>query len=192
MLFKLLTTFTPMNYKSIFLKTLVMKKILPVFACFFLLVAFTSNSNEKKTNEEEITLLLDNWHEAAATANAENYFGAMTNDARFVGTDATENWTKTEFQIFANPFFKKGKAWDFKPLERHIYISKDKKTAWFDELLDTWMKVCRGSGVVVKVGNAWKIQHYVLSMTVPNDVTNEVIKSKSPIENPLIEKLKSK
>jgi len=172
--------------------TLVMKKILPVLASLFLLVAFTSNSRKEKTNEEEITLLLDNWHDAAATANAENYFGAMTNDARFIGTDATENWTKKEFQIFANPFFEKGKAWDFKPLERHIYISKDKKTAWFDELLDTWMKVCRGSGVVVKAGNEWKIQHYVLSMTVPNDATNEVIKSKSPIENPLIEKLKSK
>jgi hypothetical protein len=49
-----------------------------------------------------------------------------------------------------------------------------------------------GSGVLVKVGNEWKIQHYVLSMTIPNDATSEAIKIKSPLENPLIEKLKSK
>jgi hypothetical protein len=29
-------------------------------------------------------------------------------------------------------------------------------------------------------------------MTIPNDATNEAIKIKSPLENPLIEKLKAK
>ena len=116
----------------------------------------------------------------------------MTEDSFYIGTDASEHWNKSEFQAFAKPYFDNGTAWDFNPLERHIYISKDKKMAWFDELLDTWMKVCRGSGVLIKVGNEWKIQHYVLSMTIPNDVTNEAIKIKSPLENPLIEKLKFK
>jgi hypothetical protein len=35
--------------------------------------------------------------------------------------------------------------------------------------LSTQMKICRGSGVLVKIGNDWKIKHYVLSMTVPNE-----------------------
>jgi hypothetical protein len=43
------------------------------------------------------------------------------------------------------------------------------KTAWFDELLNTQMKICRGSGVLVKIGQEWKIKQYVLSMTIPND-----------------------
>jgi hypothetical protein len=30
------------------------------------------------------------------------------------------------------------------------------------------MKICRGSGVVVKIDGKWKIKHYVLSMTIPN------------------------
>jgi hypothetical protein len=59
-------------------------------------------------------------------------------------------------------------------------------TAWFDELLDTQMKICRGSGVLVKIDGEWKIQHYVLSMTVPNDVTDQVVEAKQPIENQLI------
>jgi hypothetical protein len=58
--------------------------------------------------------------------------------------------------------------------------------AWFDEL-STQMKICRGSGVLVKIGNDWKIKHYVLSMTVPNENV-EVVKIKTPIEDALMQK----
>ena len=167
-----------------------MKKILFFAVTLLLFSSFTSYTNSENKEQEQITIVLDNWHKAAADANAKLYFGALTDDAVFIGTDATENWNKKEFEAFAKPYFDKGKAWDFKPLERHIYLSKDQKTAWFDELLDTWMKVCRGSGVMVKVGNEWKIQHYVLSMTVPNDNTNEVIKIKASIEDAFVQKLK--
>ena len=47
--------------------------------------------------------------------------------------------------------------------------------AWFDELLDTWMQLCRGSGVAVKTPDGWKIAHYVLSLTMPNDTIQEAI-----------------
>jgi hypothetical protein len=116
----------------------------------------------------------------------------MTEDAVFIGTDATENWNRKDFENFAKPFFEKGKAWSFTSLERHIYFDSTHKIAWFDELLDTQMKICRGSGVLVKVGNQWKIQHYVLSMTIPNDTSKEVIKIKAPIEDTLINKIRSK
>ena len=143
-------------------------------------------------HESEINLVIDNWHQAAAEANFNLYFNAMTEDAIFIGTDATENWNKPAFIQFAKPYFDKGKAWSFTKLERNIYFSSDKKTAWFDELLNTQMKICRGSGVLVvdKNGN-WKIKHYVLSMTIPNDHTNEVVKIKSLIEDKEIEKLKN-
>ena len=118
------------------------------------------------------------------------YFDSLTEDAIFIGTDATENWNKIDFQAFAKPYFDKGKAWNFTSIERHIYFSEDGKTAWFDELLDTQMKICRGSGVAVKIKNSWKIKHYVLSMTVPNDNTDEVVKIKSPIEDVLLSKTK--
>ncbi len=49
------------------------------------------------------------------------------------------------------------------------------------------MKICRGSGVLVKEGKAWKIKHYVLSMTVPNDQVDAAIKIKAPIEDALID-----
>src|SRR5687768_17001483 len=90
-----------------------------------------------------INTLLDNWHIAAAKGDYNGYFGKIDNDGIYIGTDATENWGKKAFEAFSKPYFDKGKAWDFKAMERHVYFSKDGKTAWFDELLDTWMKVCR-------------------------------------------------
>lgn len=162
-----------------------MKKIL-----FFLFLSTVALAQNTEANKVQINSVLDNWHLAAAKANFNDYFNVLTEDAIYIGTDATENWTKPQFEAFAKPYFDKGKAWSFTALERHIYFSKDGKTAWFDELLNTQMKICRGSGVLVKVKNTWKIKHYVLSMTIPNDNTNEVIKTKAPIEDALIDKLK--
>lgn len=161
------------------------------FITFLLVFGFFSNTNtaqEKEAVDEVIT----QWHKAAAEANFDNYFGLMTDDAVFIGTDASENWNKKEFEAYSKPHFEKGKAWTFHPLERNIYIDKNNKIAWFDELLDTSFKICRGSGVLEKVKGKWKIKHYVLSMTIPNETSNEVIAVKDSIESNYIQKLKSK
>jgi ketosteroid isomerase-like protein len=151
---------------------------------FFTAISFAQTNSQ-------IDTLLDDWHKAAAEAKFDLYFSMLTENAVFIGTDATENWNKSQFQKFAKPYFDKGKAWNFSALERHIFVSKDKKMAWFDELLTTQMKICRGSGVVIKEGKNWKIQHYVLSVTIPNENINEVVKIKSQIEDTLINKFKN-
>ena len=169
-----------------------MRKII-VFVIGLVVIGCKSKQVANQINHEsEINLVIDNWHQAAAEANFNLYFNAMTEDAIFIGTDATENWNKPAFIQFAKPYFDKGKAWSFTKLERNIYFSSDREMAWFDELLNTQMKICRGSGVLVvdKNGN-WKIKHYVLSMTIPNDHTNEVVKIKALIEDKEIEKLKN-
>ncbi|RWW99952.1 nuclear transport factor 2 family protein [Flavobacterium cerinum] len=173
-----------------------MKKL---YLCLSILTIVTTafivnkeKATDPKTEKKAITTLLNDWHLAAAKADYNGYFGKIAEDGIYIGTDATENWDKKAFIAFSKPYFDKGKAWDFKALERNIYFSKDGKTAWFDELLDTWMKVCRGSGVLEKQGKEWKIKHYVLSMTVPNDATKEVLPFKAKYEDALIEKLKAK
>ena len=145
------------------------------------------DSIKKETNK-----IVNSWHKAAAEANFEGYFGLMDSVSVFIGTDASENWNKNKFQAFSKPYFDKGKAWDFETLERNIYVNSSGEFVWFDELLKTWMGTCRGSGVLEKIENSWKIKHYVLSMTIPNDNSNEVVKIKSPIENALLEKLSKK
>lgn len=157
-----------------------------------LLLLVTSFVNAQKTEKDKINQTLDAWHKAAAEVKMDAYFNAFTPDAIYIGTDANENWTKDDFYSWAKPFFDKGTTWNFKALERHIFFDKTGKIAWFDELLDTQMKICRGSGVLVKVGKEWKIQQYVLSMTIPNDEVEAAIKIKAPIEDALIAKLQKK
>lgn len=116
----------------------------------------------------EIDLLLNQWHKAASNAQLEAFFAPMHPDFVYIGTDATERWTKAEFYSFSKPYFDQGKAWDFTLIERKIYFSADGKTAWFNETLNTWMGVCRSSGVLQKVKKEWKLMHYHLSVAVPN------------------------
>lgn len=167
-----------------------MKKLFLLLTALTLISGKISAQKKHQSDKQVITTVLDNWHKAAAEANFNNYFNALHDDSIFIGTDATENWNKKQFQDFAKPYFDKGRAWNFNALERHIYFDATGKTAWFDELLDTQMKICRGSGVMVKEGKTWKIKHYVLSMTVPNDNVDEVVKVKTTIEDVLIQKLK--
>lgn len=144
----------------------------------------------ENVQKKNISKVLDDLNTFAATADYKNYFDLYAEESTFIGTDATEIWNKKEFMIWAKPFFDKGKAWNFTSLKRNVTFSKDGNYAWFDEVLDTQMKICRGSGVLEKIGGKWKIRQYVLSATVPNDVIDEVVKIKAPIEDSLISELK--
>jgi hypothetical protein len=97
------------------------------------------------------------------------YFNALAEDAVFIGTDSFEVWNKKQFLDFAAPYFKKGKAWDFVKISRNLHFDGERRMIWFDEVLDTWMGPCRGSGWIAIEGDQLKIKQYVLSMTVPND-----------------------
>lgn len=163
-----------------------MKKLVALLILTFSIMA-TAQGQKKSINS-----FLDSWHKDASNADFKNYFDKIAEDGIYIGTDATENWTKKEFEVWAKPYFDKGQAWSFTALERNIYFSPDKKLAWFDELLDTQMKICRGSGVLEFKNGKWKIKHYVLSMTIPNDNVDEVIKAKEKIENSVLERLKKK
>lgn len=135
-----------------------------------LVALFLSLTLHAQTPEKAaVDQLLTQWHQAAADADFQGYFGLMAPNSVFIGTDASENWDKDAFMSFSKPYFDQGRAWSFRAVQRNIYLSESGRMAWFDELLDTWMQLCRGSGVAVKTEDGWRIAHYVLSMTMPNE-----------------------
>jgi len=143
-----------------------------------------------KSPSAAVDAVLDAWHAAAAAADEERYFSYFARDAVFLGTDATERWTRDEFRRFAHPYFAKGKAWSFKSVARWITFSPDRNVAWFDETLETPnLGPCRGSGVVVATDAGWKISQYNLSIPIPNDLVDEF---KKRIETYDAEKMKKK
>lgn len=173
-----------------------MKKLIAVQTFILFLFGFTVlSAQSNKTFEKEkseIGIMLDAFNIAAAKADYTGYFNFFADESTFIGTDATEVWNKKEFMVWAKPHFDKKKTWNFTALKRNIHFSKDGKLAWFDELLDTQMKICRGSGVVEKINGQWKVKQYVLSMTVPNEVVDKVVAEKTALEDVLIKELKTK
>ncbi len=137
-----------------------------------------ASTDEPATDKEkQVRAVLDDWHQAAAAADEVRYFGHLATSAVFLGTDATERWNLEAFRAFAKPYFAKGKAWTFKATRRAVMFSKDGTVAWFDEDLATEvLGPCRGTGVLVFDAGRWQITHYSLSLTVPNDVFDDVKK----------------
>lgn len=141
-----------------------------------LLSCQSTPETSKEIAKEELNTILNDWHNAAAEADFEHYFRHMKSESIFMGTDATEYWTKKEFKEFAKPYFDRGRAWNFTPVSRHIYLSENHQTAWFDEKLDTPnLGPARGSGVLVKQDTTWQIAHYNLSIPIPNAIVDSVV-----------------
>ena len=161
-----------------------MSKIVLFLFLFITTFGFTQQN-------DEINTVITQWHKAAADADFDAYFGLMTQDAIFIGTDPTENWNYQDFKAFSKPYFDRGKAWIFTDLERNIFYDKKSNIAWFDELLDTQMGICRGSGILQKTTDGWKIKHYVLSIAIPNDNVKEITELKKAFDTDLIQKLKA-
>jgi len=126
--------------------------------------------------EVAVGRVLDDFHLAAAQADEARYFGHLAGNAVFLGTDGTERWEKEAFRAFAHPHFAQGKGWTFTPRDRHVTFSTAGGVAWFDEALDSaTYGPCRGTGVLERIGETWKITQYNLSIPIPNHLADDVV-----------------
>jgi hypothetical protein len=139
--------------------------------CF---VAFASSAFADEV--ADVAKALDQLHQYAAKADKQ-YFDLFAPEGVFIGTDATERWTVPEFKKYAEPHFSKGHGWTYEPKSRHIEFSPAKDVAWFDEILQNKSYgTCRGSGVLRKIAGKWKISQYHLTIPVPNELADQVVK----------------
>lgn len=145
-----------------------MKKIIFSLAISLMFSACATQQNFTASDKSQSIILLDK------IMNECHHAGAVADDGVYLGTDETERWTKPQFVEWGMKYFTtRDTAWDFTPYNRIWAFSEDGKTAWFDELLKMHMGVCRGSGVLLKTGDDWKIKQYNLAVAVPNDKMNE-------------------
>lgn len=144
----------------------------PAVAALLLIGCAPSPSPVDAAREQtEIGRVINDFHDAAAHADEARYFGHLTREAVFLGTDATERWDREAFRVYAHPYFARGKAWSFRSVRRAIWIDPGGKVAWFDEELATEkLGPARGSGVLVREagGATWAIAQYNLNITIPN------------------------
>ncbi len=125
----------------------------------------------QQAHTQAVDQVLSQFHQAAAKADWDHYFSLLSDGAIFLGTDATERWTKEEFEGYARPT----QGWTYTEKLRHIIMSADNNTAWFDELLwnDSYGE-CRGSGVLVNEGSGWRLVQYNLTIPIPNSLARQI------------------
>lgn len=159
-------------------------------------VLFSSCSTPAKVDQnalsKEVGSLIEQWHRDAANANLEGYIGLMDSTCNYIGTDATENWIRDDFAAFCKPYFDKKTTWDFTTVQRDVRINEAGNTAWFDEILDTHMGTCRGSGALELKNGQWKLMQYVLSVAIPNESMETVKEAKYEADSVYKYKLKLK
>ncbi|MBE2185538.1 MAG: nuclear transport factor 2 family protein [Rhodothermales bacterium] len=137
----------------------------------------TTNPMRHDADTLAVAQVLDGYHAAASRADFDGYLGRMTPDGVFIGTDATERWTTEAFAAFVRPYFARGRGWTYTPTVRHVDLTPDGRTAYFDELLEsTSYGTCRGTGVVVRTAQGWKIAQYHLTIPVPNALADSVVR----------------
>jgi phosphohistidine phosphatase SixA len=122
--------------------------------------------------------VLDAFHEAAARADEEAYFGCFAPEGVFLGTDPDERWTFEEFRAWAAPYFERETAWTFVPRSRSVQVDPGTgRFAWFDEVLDSESYGrCRGTGALRRTVAGWKIVQYDLTVPVPNELLGDVVR----------------
>jgi len=151
----------------------VIKNVIKLSLLYLLVLASLS---ARASSNQAINHVIDSFHQAASDADSIRYFDLLSEDGVFLGTDGTERWTKKEFRSYVEPYFKQGKGWTYISTERHINLSTDGKTAFFDELLiNNNYGSCRGTGVLWKTSKGWKIAQYNLSVPLPNAIAKEIV-----------------
>ncbi|MGY8853566.1 MAG: nuclear transport factor 2 family protein [Pseudomonadales bacterium] len=137
--------------------------------------AFEDQAAQGDSHRVVIEQLLDGLHRAAAESDAADYFARYTQNAHFLGTDASERWSMDAFKAYAEKPFAEGRGWRYDVVTRHLVPTASSAVYGFDELLSNEkLGLCRGSGVVVFDGERWQVAHYVLSMLIPNSIAESV------------------
>jgi hypothetical protein len=155
-----------------------MRRSFPIFPLVILALALAlAPTLRAQPASAAVATVLDRFHTAAAKADFAGYFALFAPEGVFLGTDAAERWTVSEFKAFAKPYFDRGRGWTYTVKTRHVFFSPDGTHAIFDEHLDNASYgACRGSGVLRRSGDEWRIVQYHLTIPIPNDLAGPVVK----------------
>jgi hypothetical protein len=167
------------NYNSSSESTRIAMKSLLLACCLFLSLFALPGAAQAATLDpalaREVNAFVDGWHDDAAHARM-RYFDKIAPDGVFIGTDRSELWQRDAFLAWGRTYFEgRSKAWAYHATRRNVYVSNDGKTVWFDELLDNDKGAhFMASGVLRRTVDGFLVEHYQLSIAVPNAVAGQV------------------
>jgi ketosteroid isomerase-like protein len=128
------------------------------------------------TDRSAVDAVLDAFHAAAAGADEDTYAGTLADSMVFLGTAPGERWDAPAWRDFVHSYFSRGKGWTYVPSARSVQFAEDGLTAWFDETVDNeHYGACRGTGVLTRQDDGWKIEQYNLTIPIPDEIAADVV-----------------
>ena len=146
-------------------------KLKPAISLFCILLLSWPAAHGQQSDIAAIETVLDQFHQYAATGNWDAYFDLIAESGYFIGTDVGERWGKSEFRAYAG----NRSGWVYHPRQRQVNLTPTGDSAWFHEILDSESYgTSRGTGVLFKTEQGWKIAQYHLTFPVPNPLAREI------------------
>jgi ketosteroid isomerase-like protein len=129
---------------------------------------------------------LVDFHRASAEADLDGYFELIAPDAVLFGTAADERHTREGLRAMLAPYFATGRGLETELLVLNLTESEDGRFAWFDaRLYRPSLCELRGSGLLRRETDRWRIVQYNWGFPVPNDLIEFAIGGKGAFTRPL-------
>ncbi|HEY6131989.1 MAG TPA: nuclear transport factor 2 family protein [Halioglobus sp.] len=111
---------------------------------------------------------LDALHKAGVDADRSAFLSLLTQDVVLLGMAGGNRLEGQSARDFVSAQFARGDAWAYRSRARDIRLSADGSVAWFDEALEQdQFGSGRGTGVLVRSDEGWKIAQYHLTLPLP-------------------------
>ena len=128
------------------------------------------------SHRAQVEATIDAFHAAAAAADEEAYAATLSDSIVFLGTAPGERWEGAAWRSFVHSYFARGKGWTYVSSDRSVVVGPGGTTAWFDETVENQhYGTCRGTGVLRRERDAWRIEQYNLTIPVPDALAPDLV-----------------
>jgi hypothetical protein len=125
---------------------------------------------------------LDALHKAGADADPAVFEALLAQDVVFLGVAGAARLEGQSAREFFSEHLMQGNAWAYRSSERETRLSPDGSVAWFDETLQhDQLGRGRGTGVLVRSSEGWKLAQYNLIVPLPGGAGSTSGTSGTPV-----------
>lgn len=141
-------------------------------------MALALHSGAQEPGGQVVGVALDALHSSASAADGAAFFERLDPDVVWIGSAASDRWTRTGLQALATPLFEAGEGWTVTARARQVWLAPDPCDclAWADEELESDVFSTAVGNALMRRGEdgEWRVWRYALTYPIPNDLARDM------------------